>query len=102
MPGRGDVAASRPQSNADANTDASIEANDDQDADAPIERIATCLADSNAIGLLTDEPGTHRAHDISRPLFACGRLAAPHLSRCFAPASPAKANKFQRCAIIIV
>lgn len=39
VPGRGDVAASRPQSNADANTDASIEANDDQDADAPIEDI---------------------------------------------------------------
>ncbi len=46
------------------------------DADAPVDRIATCLTDASAIGLLTDEPGLTKAREITQSLIAAEALLA--------------------------
>lgn len=46
------------------------------DADAPVDRIATCLTDAGAIGLLTDEPGLTKAREITQSLIAAEALLA--------------------------
>jgi non-ribosomal peptide synthetase-like protein len=46
------------------------------DADAPVDRIATCLTDADAIGLLTDETGLTKAREITQSLIAAEALLA--------------------------
>lgn len=45
------------------------------DADAPVERIGTCLADAGSIGLVSDEAGIVKARDLTLPLHAAMVLA---------------------------
>lgn len=44
------------------------------DADAPVERIATCLGDAGGIGLVTNEAGLTKARAIELPLHDAGML----------------------------
>ncbi|HUN11097.1 MAG TPA: AMP-binding protein, partial [Rhabdaerophilum sp.] len=46
------------------------------DADAPVERIGTCLADASGIGLVTDEAGLTKARGLSLPLHDAHQLLA--------------------------
>lgn len=52
------------------------------DADAPVERIATCLGDAGAIGLVLEEAGLSKARNLPQPLFSASALLAE-------PGSPA-------------
>ena len=46
------------------------------DADAPVDRIATCLNDASGIGLLTNEAGVSKAHALTLPMFTSEALFA--------------------------
>lgn len=45
------------------------------DADAPVERIGTCLDDALGIGLVTDEAGLTKARALNQPLLSLSALA---------------------------
>ncbi|MCZ8186643.1 MAG: amino acid adenylation domain-containing protein [Beijerinckiaceae bacterium] len=46
------------------------------DADAPVDRIATCLTDASGIALITDEAGLAKAREITQPLLSAPALLA--------------------------
>jgi len=60
------------------------------DADAPVERIGTCLADASGIGLVTDEAGLTKARTLDLPLHDTHQLLAVNEMETaeLAPATP--------------
>ncbi|OYU48576.1 MAG: peptide synthetase [Rhizobiales bacterium PAR1] len=61
------------------------------DADAPVDRIATCLSDASGIGLVTDDSGLVKARSLSLPQHSASALFAEN-DMASAPVVPAKSE----------